>query len=134
MPDKIVKSDAQWKAELPEDSFCILRQHATEAAFSGGHLDNHAAGTYQCRGCGNPLFGSQTKFDSGSGWPSYYRPLSDGAVAYTKDVSHGMARIEVHCAACDGHLGHVFDDGPPPTHKRYCINSASLTFVPEAAP
>lgn len=127
---KIVKTEAQWKAELGDASFCVLRQHATEAPFSGDYVDQHAAGTYECRGCGNPLFGSQTKFDSGSGWPSYFQPLNATAVAYTQDTSHGSVRTEVHCAACDGHLGHVFDDGPPPTRQRYCINSASLTFKP----
>lgn len=131
--EKIKKSDGQWKAELPEENFCVLRQGGTERPFGGAYWDHHEQGVYACRGCGAPLFSSQTKFDSGSGWPSYFQPASKDAVAVVRDTSHGTVRTEVRCARCDGHLGHVFEDGPPPTGLRYCINSASLTFSKEGA-
>jgi peptide-methionine (R)-S-oxide reductase len=128
MGEKIVKSDDEWKKELDPQAFEVLRQHGTERPFTGKLLDNHEHGVYVCAGCGLELFASDTKFESGSGWPSFYAPLDKDHVATTTDQSHGMARVEVHCPRCGGHLGHVFDDGPRPTGQRYCINSCSLKF------
>ena len=124
--DKIHKDEAEWKAELSTEQYQVMRQHGTERAFSGEYHDSKSAGTYHCAACGQPLFLSDHKFDSGTGWPSYWQPISDDVVETTQDSSHGMVRTEVHCSRCDAHLGHVFADGPPPTGLRYCINSLSL--------
>lgn len=129
---KIEKSDAEWKAQLSELEYQVLRHAGTERAFSGKYWDNHEEGVYHCKGCGLPLFHSKTKFESGTGWPSFYEPIRKGNVLEKSDNSHGMVRVEVLCARCDGHLGHVFDDGPNPTGLRYCMNSVSLDFKPEA--
>lgn len=129
MTAKIQKTDAEWRARLSPEQYRITRRSGTEPAFTGQYYDNHAKGVYRCVCCGTPLFRSDEKYDSGSGWPSYWAPL-DGAVETRTDNSHGMARTEVRCAACDAHLGHVFDDGPPPSGLRYCINSAALEFEP----
>ena len=125
-----MKSDVEWRKQLTAEQYRVLRKKGTERAFTGKYHDHHEPGTYQCAGCGSPLFRSADKFDSGSGWPSYTRPAEEGAVAREEDRTLGMARTEVHCASCGGHLGHVFPDGPAPTGLRYCINSASLDFSP----
>ena len=130
MADKIERSEAEWREHLGEERYRILRQAGTEAAFSGELLNNKGDGAYVCGACGEPLFGSQTKFESGSGWPSFTAPVAGEAVEEITDRSHGMTRTEVRCAKCEGHLGHVFPDGPGPTGLRYCINSASLDFAP----
>ena len=131
MTEKIIKTDAEWLEELGPERFHILRQAGTERAFTGRYEANKAIGVYMCAGCGAPLFSSATKYNSGSGWPSYTAPLSGDAVDEHRDTAHGMVRTEVRCAKCDGHLGHVFPDGPGPTGLRYCINSASLDFEGE---
>lgn len=128
MSDKITKSDEEWKAQLSEEEFYVTRQHGTERAFTGKLWDNKEDGTYACKCCGETLFDSATKFDSCTGWPSFFEPANPEVVGETKDSSHGMTRIEVHCNKCGAHLGHVFPDGPKPTGLRYCINSASLDF------
>jgi peptide-methionine (R)-S-oxide reductase len=126
MDRKIKKSDAEWKAELDPMAYEVLRNKGTERAFTGQYCDAHEDGTYICAGCENELFKSDTKYDSGSGWPSFYQPISPESVDTNADTSHGMRRVEVVCQRCGGHLGHVFDDGPAPTHQRFCMNSAAL--------
>ncbi len=124
-------SDADWRQRLSPDQYRVLRQGGTEAPWSGDLLGNKAPGDYRCAGCGTPLFTSDTKYESGSGWPSFTAPASEDAVAEVEDHSHGMHRVEVRCSRCQGHLGHVFPDGPGPAGLRYCINSASLEFEPK---
>lgn len=131
MPEKLNLTDAEWRERLSPEQYQILRQHGTERAFTGKYEANKATGVYMCAGCGAPLFSSDTKYNSGSGWPSYTAPMEDEAVSEITDTSHGMIRTEVRCARCDGHLGHVFPDGPGENGLRYCINSASLDFKPE---
>jgi peptide-methionine (R)-S-oxide reductase len=129
---RVQRTDAEWRARLTPEQYRVARQQGTEPPFRNAYWDNHADGVYFCAGCDTPLFDSRHKFDSGTGWPSYWQPLEKLFVAEEHDSSWGMVRTEVHCAVCGGHLGHVFDDGPEPTGLRYCINSASLKFMPRA--
>ncbi len=130
MPEKIEKTDADWREELTPEQFHVLRQKGTERAFSGAYWDTKTPGVYLCAGCGQELFSSDTKFDSGCGWPSFYQAADDRRIDEHVDRSHGMTRTEVTCSRCGGHLGHVFPDGPRPTGLRYCINSASIDLKP----
>ena len=130
MADKINRSDEDWRKELSREEFDVCRLKGTEAAFTGKYTNTKTEGTYLCRCCEEELFSSDTKFDSGSGWPSFYKPLEDDNIDEITDVSHGMQRVEVTCGRCDAHLGHVFPDGPNPTGMRYCINSVSLKLRP----
>ena len=129
---RVVKTDAEWEKQLGPSVYRILRAKGTEAPFCGNLLDNHKDGVYFCAGCELPLFASSSKFNSGTGWPSFYRPFAKENITEIRDVSLGMVRTEIRCARCGGHLGHVFDDGPPPTGLRYCLNSAALVFKEEA--
>jgi peptide-methionine (R)-S-oxide reductase len=127
--EKITKTDAEWRSQLGSEQYQICRNHGTERAFTGKYWNFKGNGIYTCAGCGFELFSSDTKFDSGTGWPSFWAPLTPESVETTADKSYGMVRTEVHCPRCNSHLGHVFDDGPQPTGLRYCMNSASLNFV-----
>jgi peptide-methionine (R)-S-oxide reductase len=128
---KMVRTEEEWRRLLTPEQFRVLRQKGTERAFTGAYWDAHDPAVYACAGCGEPLFSSEAKFDSGTGWPSFTQPIAQGRVESETDTSHGMIRTEATCARCGGHLGHVFDDGPRPTGLRFCINSASLKQVPE---
>ena len=132
MDEKIAKDDKEWKEDLSPEVYHITREKGTERAFTGKYWDFHGKGMYNCACCENELFDSETKFDSGSGWPSFYRPISGEMIEEEKDMSFGMIRTEVKCGKCGAHLGHVFEDGPKPTGLRYCINSASLKFKESA--
>jgi peptide-methionine (R)-S-oxide reductase len=130
MTAKVAMTEAEWKAKLTPEQYRVLREHGTERAFTHAYNKEKAAGMYMCAGCGAPLFASDAKFDSGTGWPSYFKPASPDAVAEHKDRSWFMTRTEVRCASCEGHLGHVFPDGPKPTGLRYCMNGVALSFEP----
>ena len=130
MSERVEKTDAEWRAELDPERYAVLREGATEPPWSGDLNLLHADGVFRCGACGAELFRSEAKFDSGSGWPSFFEAVAEDAVSLEEDLSHGMRRVEVRCAACDSHLGHLFPDGPEPTGQRYCINSLALEFEP----
>jgi peptide-methionine (R)-S-oxide reductase len=130
--DRLTLTDAEWRRRLTRSQYEVLREEGTERAFTGALVSEHRSGRFLCSGCGNPLFHARDKFESGTGWPSFSRPIEEGRIAEESDLSHGMLRTEVHCARCGGHQGHVFPDGPAPTGLRYCINSVSLELVPDA--
>jgi peptide-methionine (R)-S-oxide reductase len=132
MRDKIVKSDEQWRQELTPEQYEVCRQKGTEPPFSGRYYADKSKGVYHCACCGNSLFDSETKFESGTGWPSFWAPLDEDGIETETDLSHGMWRVEVTCSRCGAHLGHVFEDGPAPTHQRYCINSVALELKRQA--
>ena len=129
--EKIAKTEADWKSTLSPERYAVLREAATERPFTGALYHNQATGTYACGACNAPLFSSETKYESGSGWPSFFQPIAPDSVTIVQDRSHGMLREEVRCGRCDSHLGHVFNDGPQPTGQRYCMNSLALDFTPQ---
>lgn len=130
-PIKVQKTIEEWREQLTPEQFQVMRQQGTERAFTGPYWDNAREGHYRCMGCGELLFSSETKFDSGTGWPSFWAPTEQAAVALSEDISHGMRRVEVRCASCEAHLGHLFEDGPKPSGLRYCMNGTALAFEEE---